>query len=132
MMAAAWAWYSVLSRDLSAEFDSYRATAWTTVLGTLMLVPPAAWEVARQGWPRLGPGDWMAVAYLGVIASGIGYVLWVRGVERLGSARAGIYMYLQPVLTVAMGWTFLGERLGFDTVAGAALVLFGTWMSGKG
>ena len=77
----------------------------------------------------MAPADCIAVGYLGVVASGLAYFLWVRGIERLGSARTGVYMYLQPVIAVGLGWAFLGETLGVGTVAGAALVLVGTWMS---
>ena len=47
---------------------------------------------------------------------------------RLGATRAGLFLYLEPISTVALAVPMLGEPLRLSTLAGGALVLAGVWL----
>ncbi|OHC68847.1 MAG: hypothetical protein A3H93_09360 [Rhodocyclales bacterium RIFCSPLOWO2_02_FULL_63_24] len=67
-----------------------------------------------------------AVIALGVLCSGIAYLLYFRLVADLGPASALTVTFLIPVFGVLWGHLFLGEAVGWHTVAGAAIVIAGT------
>jgi len=67
-----------------------------------------------------------AVIALGVLCSGIAYLLYFRLVADLGPASALTVTFLIPVFGVLWGHLFLGESVGWHTVAGAAIVIAGT------
>ncbi len=57
---------------------------------------------------------------------------WQLGVARLGAARAGIFVYLEPLATTALAVPLLGETFGVATAVGGALLLLGVWHAERG
>ncbi len=99
-------------------------TATGSQLGGLMfLALPASWE-----WPDHLPGlqAWSAVAVLGVVCSGVAYVLYFRLIERAGPARALAVTFLIPVAAMTYGLIFLGETPTAWMVGCGAVILLGT------
>jgi drug/metabolite transporter (DMT)-like permease len=67
-----------------------------------------------------------AVVALGVLCSGIAYLLYFRLIADLGPASALTVTFLIPVFGVFWGHLFLGEAVGWHTLAGAVVVITGT------
>lgn len=75
--------------------------------------------------PQITPLGWIIVAYTVLLPSVISQVLYVRGVEMIGSNRASLFINLIPIFGTVGSVLVLGERLeGFHLVA-AALVIIG-------
>ncbi len=70
----------------------------------------------------------LCLAGLGVLSSGIAYMLYFRLLADVGATRALTVTFLNPVFAVLWAALFLGESLTLTMVAGGALVLAGTWM----
>ena len=68
----------------------------------------------------------LAVLALGVVCSGIAYLLYFRLVADVGAASALTVTFLVPVFGVLWGHLFLAEPLGWNTLAGALVVIVGT------
>ena len=93
---------------------------------TLVLALPALW------WrPDHLPGwrTWAALLALGVLCSGVAYILYFRLIERAGPARALAVTYLVPVFAVAYGVLALGESVTLWMLVCAAVILLGTALS---
>ena len=54
-----------------------------------------------------------------------GLAAWRIAVARSGSARAGLLLYLEPVVGVAGAVALLGEHLSAAMAAGGALIMTG-------
>lgn len=67
-----------------------------------------------------------AVVALGVFCTGIAYLLYFRLVADLGAGPALTVTFLIPVFGILWGHLFLGEAIGWHTLAGAVVVLLGT------
>ncbi|MCP4544717.1 MAG: EamA family transporter, partial [Chloroflexi bacterium] len=57
----------------------------------------------------------------------VAHWFWQEGVAKLGAAKAGIFLYLEPLSTTALAVPLLGEHFGFFTAAGGLLVLAGVF-----
>jgi drug/metabolite transporter (DMT)-like permease len=90
------------------------------------LLLPALWM-----WPAQLPGTraWLAVAVLGLLCTGIAYVLYFRLIEQTGPARALAVTFLVPVFALLYGLLFLGERVTPWMLACGAIVVCGTALS---
>ncbi len=71
------------------------------------------------------PGVVSAVVALGVMCSGIAYILYFRLIHDEGAISALSVTFLVPVFGVLWGYLFLDEAIGWHTVSGALVVLFG-------
>ncbi len=69
---------------------------------------------------------WLAVLALGVLGSGIAYLLYFAIIASAGASRAILVTYLVPAFALAFGAVFLDEAITVTALAGLALVLTGT------
>ena len=76
-------------------------------------------------WPRhaIPARSWMAAALLGVICTGLAFVMYYRLIARIGASRAATVTYLVPVFGVAWAWMLLGEPLTVTMGIAGALIL---------
>jgi drug/metabolite transporter (DMT)-like permease len=123
--AVVWALYTVGTRALIIRYGSVRATAWTLWVGGLGIFLAGIPSLARQEWQQVSALAWAGLFYSAFLSIGLAYLLWYRGVERIGGARTALYSNLTPVVAVITGWVWLGEALTPVGMAGAALVLVG-------
>lgn len=87
---------------------------------TAALALPALWF-----WPARMPSlkAWVSLLALGVLCTGIAYVLYFRLIERAGPARALAVTFVVPVFAVFYGVLFLGETLtGWMLLCGLVIV----------
>ena len=102
-------------------------TATGSQIGALLgLLLPALWW-----WPDHVPGlhAWAAMLALGVLCTGVAYILYFRLIERAGPARALTVTFLIPVFAVGYGVLLLGESLTLWMLGCGAIVLLGTALS---
>ncbi len=67
------------------------------------------------------------LAHLGLIGAAGSYVLWFRGLARLGPAVVSMQGMMSPVTAVLLGWALLGQDLSPVQLVGAAIVLGSIW-----
>jgi drug/metabolite transporter (DMT)-like permease len=67
----------------------------------------------------------LLVLALGVVNTGLAYLLYYRLIADVGSTTASFVTYLIPVFGVFLGWVLLDERLGWNSFVGAAMVIAG-------
>ncbi|HCM26542.1 MAG TPA: EamA/RhaT family transporter [Treponema sp.] len=129
MLGAAMSWvlYCFLTRPLFARRSRIYIVFWQSVFGFVGFLPFAALEA--PGWNRPDPVVLLHIAYLGIFCSAIGYWFYARALEVLGVATATVFVNLIPVVTVAAGFVFLGERLAPVQWLGAAAVLAGVYLA---
>jgi drug/metabolite transporter (DMT)-like permease len=71
------------------------------------------------------PAVLFAPVWLGIVGSGIAFMLCFRLLREWGATRASMVAYLIPVFGLALGAAVLGERIDARLIGGTALVVFG-------
>lgn len=124
----AWGIYSALLRLKPAiHWTSFTLTLF--VVAFLVNLPLALLEHTWGNPLRPTLPTLAAVLYTGVVSSVVGFAAWNRGVEIIGSPRAGVYLNLIPIFTVLLAVVLLGERLQGFHVAACVLVCTGLWLA---
>lgn len=123
--AVCFAVYSTMSRRLIQRIGKpLMVTAYTTVLGTLILLPLSLmgdWNAVSN----LTQSQWLCVFYLAIACSSIGYLLWNYALSKLEAVKASVWLYLEPVAA------FTGEAILFGilpspmTLLGGLAILLG-------
>jgi drug/metabolite transporter (DMT)-like permease len=69
-----------------------------------------------------------ALAYLALLVSVIGYLIWFRMLAVAGATSASAYHFLMPPLGMLFGWLLLGERLAPADLVGVLPVALGIYL----
>ena len=120
-----WALYTVGARPIVARYGSLQATAWTLWVGTVGLLAVGAPALRRQAYAELPAAAWAGLLFSAAFAIALAYLIWYRGVERIGNTRTAIFSNLTPVVAMAAAALLLGERPGPAALLGAAMTLTG-------
>jgi len=67
--------------------------------------------------------SWLAIIYLIVFGSGIGFSAYIYVLHHSTPARVGTYAFVNPVVALLLGWFFGGETLALRTFLAAAIIL---------
>lgn len=110
------------SRRFLRDAPPVAVAAGCQIFATLALLPAALWL-----WPSLQPSAlaWGSAATLGVVCTGLAFILYFHLLASVGVARTVIVTYLVPVFAMLWGWFFLGEVVTPHMLAGAACILTG-------
>jgi drug/metabolite transporter (DMT)-like permease len=78
--------------------------------------------------PMAVPAEiWVAIAYLAIGVTIVGYVLWYWSLGQGGIARIALLQFLQPVSGVILATILLGEHFGAVFIVTSGVILFGVW-----
>jgi drug/metabolite transporter (DMT)-like permease len=100
------------------------------VLGAAVVAVPVA-LVTSGPLPLgdIGVRAWLSVVLLGMLGTGLAFLLFYLLVERVGATNATLTAYLIPIVAVVAGAVVLDERLGPGAVVGGILILLGIWLA---
>ncbi len=130
--AIAWGAYTVLVAPIVKHHSPIRVTALSISFGTIPLVLLATPAFLTLDWSKVGLNSWLGVIYSGGFAIALGYVIWNRGVQHIGSARTAVYSNLNPVLAAIIAFFVRGDALTIYHLVGAAVILAGIALTRMG
>ena len=117
-----WSFYIVGMKPLADRYGPVAVTAWAMGMGAIPLVLASLPFVARQDWSAVSRGAWGGLVFSALGALVVAYVIWSRGVQRLGAARTALYSNLTPFVVALTAWALLGERpTGWQAVGAAGI-----------
>lgn len=67
--------------------------------------------------------SWLALGYLIVFGSGIGFTAYIYILQKSTAARVGTYAFVNPVVALFLGWLIAGEAVSLRTVLAAGVIL---------
>lgn len=127
--AFSWAVYSIVVRGLTTRYSPVGLTATSMVFGTIFLVPPM-YLLESPSLPTTH-SVWLVVVILSLGASCLAYVLWNQVLSEMDASKAGVTLFLIPVVSASLSVVFLSEPLTPLLIAGMALVLLGVFIVEK-
>lgn len=102
-------------------------TATGSQLGATLALALPAFLLRPAHMP--GTQAWLALLVLGVLCTGIAYILYFRLIEQAGPSRALAVTFAIPVFAIFYGALFLGEQVTAWMLMWGTVVLFGTALS---
>jgi drug/metabolite transporter (DMT)-like permease len=124
--------YTVCFRRTESGLAPGAYLAVTIGIAAAGVAPFHAWEIGSGVAVELTAAAVAGVVYLAIFPSILSYLFWIKGVEAVGPARAGMVLYLMPVFTTVLAVCFLDERLNAFHGIGAALIVGGIWLTAAG
>jgi drug/metabolite transporter (DMT)-like permease len=119
-----WALGTVYARRRLTGMDPVGASAVETIVaGPLML---GVYLLLERGDPVAWGGQaWLAIGYLAVMGSLVGFTAFVFITAHMTSSKVGTYAYVNPVVAVLLGWAVLSEPVTARLALGGVTILVG-------
>ena len=117
--------YAVLSQPLLLQSGVGRVNAWVFGLAALLSLPLAA---MLGGAPVASAQAWGVVVYLGLVATGLAYLLFSMGLRTVSAATSVALSKLEPITAFVLSVLVVGETASWLSVAGLLGVLSGLWL----
>ena len=123
--AISWSIASSLSKKLQLPSAKAMSSGAQMLVGGLLLVLTATALGEFRGFNVLAVSGkaWVALVYLIIAGSIIGFTAYVWLIHHESPTRVGTYAYVNPVVAVVIGYFLGGEALGARTILGTLLVL---------
>jgi drug/metabolite transporter (DMT)-like permease len=122
MAGWAFAFFQLIVKGLTREVSSITLVTVECVLDAAFLLPLGVWQFAAAGQGLTGR-DWTAAVVMGLVATALGYTMWMDGVARIRVQHSSILGLLTPVSAPVYAMVFLGQAIPVWTLAGGALIL---------
>jgi len=119
-----YAMYSVLLRQ-SPKIHQLSFLTATFSVGAILLLPLYLWEMQQVPLPQITQPVVISLTYLALLPSIASYLLWNKGVHRIGANRAGLYINLIPLFASVLAVLFLHEKFQFYHTVGIVLITAG-------
>jgi DME family drug/metabolite transporter len=117
--------YSVVivgSRRLANDYVALIPSAYSSLIGGLLLVPFAATVGLVVAYPPIG---WAALVFLALVPTALSYWLYVRGMRSVRAGTAATISLLEPLGSATLAVLLLGETLAPPALLGAVLLIAG-------
>jgi drug/metabolite transporter (DMT)-like permease len=123
-----WAVFSVLSRRVLKKFPTLFVLFYVMLFGWVF---SSIHFISIQGWiffHQISYAGWLAIGFLGIGCTALAYIFWYDGLQAITASRAGIFLYIGPLISSVAAAIILGETITLPALFGGILILSGVWL----
>ena len=125
-----WTLYTLASAGVIARQGALRVTTFAMGAAALLCTIAALGTGALRA--PLTAEAVLAIAFLGLLCSGVGYYLWFAATHERGPTRIAALLYLEPFVTLAVATTLMNEPITRSAILGGLCVLLGVYLVSRG
>jgi len=117
---------SLLNRAVTRAIDPVQSALWQNLTIALVLLPFAGPAVTS-----VPPRDWLWIALLGVLCTGLAHSLFVASLNVLKARTTSVIFALEPVYGIAIAWWLFAEQPSLRMLAGGALIIIASIVTSR-
>ncbi|UNG20518.1 DMT family transporter [Stutzerimonas zhaodongensis] len=117
---------SLLNRAVTRGVDPVQAALWQNCIILLCLMP-FSWS----SLPAVPAMDWLWLALLGVLCTGLAHSLFVASLKVLKARTTSVIFSLEPVYGIAIAWWLFNEQPSLGMLAGGALIILASVITSR-
>ena len=110
------------------DISSYDTTVMQLAAASIVLVPYCLLTV-DMGVLEITPVSVALLLIVGVVHTGIAYVLYFGSIKELSAQTVAIFSYIDPILAVLLSALLLKENMDMLSILGAVMILGSTFVS---
>ena len=123
-----WASYTLLGKKVMEKYSPFLVVAYVNMLGGVCLVPFSLAENSFYGIFALNMQEWLAILFLALTCSLIGYFIWFYVMSQVSAAVTSSFMFAEPLITVLVATAFIEEEITLSLIAGGLLIFMGVYL----
>ncbi|RYD78702.1 MAG: EamA family transporter [Sphingobacteriales bacterium] len=112
---------TVLTKKWGLPDSPFVSTTWQLLIAGILLMIIAL--IVEGPLPKFNTENYLALGYLSFIATGLAYIAWFYGLEKIKPHIAAILTLSTPLVAVVLDWVILGKHLNLIQIGGGILIL---------
>ncbi|WP_263263243.1 DMT family transporter [Pseudomonas sp. RIT-PI-S] len=126
LSGATYAGIAIVNKRLHIQAGGPQSSLWQMIGIVLLLLPFASGQ-----WAAVSPRDWLLLAGLGVLCTGLAYTLFITSLKHVSANVAAVVIAMEPVYAIAGAWLLFGDHPTVAMLAGGALILGAVAWAGR-
>jgi drug/metabolite transporter (DMT)-like permease len=123
-----WAFYTVIIKRMLEKYHPITVMKWTFLFGMLTNIPLGYNQWSTMDWSAISLNAWLAIGFVVVFATYLGYLLIVFGLRRLSPTVVSTYTYTQPIIAAYLATLMGQDHITFVMVISALLIFAGVFV----
>ena len=78
--------------------------------------------------PQLTSAGWISILFLGIFGSGLAYIAWYDALKVLPASQLGVFIYIEPLVTMIVAAILLSEVVNAASITGGAITILGIYL----
>lgn len=124
--SSCYAFNAVYLQKYHSNSDKKVLIGWSMLFGGIFMIPLASFNLPNS-MPDIN--SILALLWLAVISTGVGYLGYVRLIDRIGAVKTVTLTYLLPVFSIIWGAIFLQEQITLIILGGFMFVMMGMYFA---
>jgi drug/metabolite transporter (DMT)-like permease len=123
-----WALFTVVIKRMLEKYSPVTVMKWVFFFGMFTNIPLGYSQWSTTEWHAITFSAWMAIGFVVVFATYLGYLLLVYGLRRVSPTIVSSYTYSQPVIAAVVATIIGQDSLRLADVTSAMLIFAGVFM----
>jgi drug/metabolite transporter (DMT)-like permease len=123
-----WALFTVVIKRMLEKYTPVTVMKWVFFFGMFTNIPLGYSQLTTTSWHAITPSAWMAIFFVVVIATYLGYLLLIYSLRRLSPTIVSSYTYSQPVIAAIVATMIGQDTIKLVDVSSAILIFAGVFM----
>ena len=124
LAAAFYSLSTVFIQKNSAKTNKLVLIGWSIIFSAVLMMP-FSYLYLPESIPSFEAN--IAAVWLGAVSTGLGFLGYVRLIDKIGAVKTSIVAYFLPVFGILWGYIFLDEKISASVVFGCIVVVIGTF-----
>ncbi len=126
-----WGIYSMVNKKISLNYPPLMTILYLFIMMAIIIIPFTVSASSINSVKNLSGLGWIAILFLGLLCSGVSYVIWAYALREMESAKVGAYLYFEPFVTVLTAWIFLREEITLLMILSGLIITAGVFLVNK-
>ena len=129
--AFTWGIYSMVNKKISLNYSPLMTILYLFIMMAIIIIPFTVSETTIKSVVNLSTVGWFSILFLGLLCSGVAYVIWAYALREMESAKVGAYLYFEPFVTIITAWIFLREDITLLMIVSGLIITSGVFLVNK-
>ena len=129
--AFTWGIYSMVNKKISLNYSPLMTILYLFIMMAIIIIPFNLNSAAIKSVIHLSGVGWISILFLGLLCSGVSYVIWAYALREMESAKVGAYLYFEPFVTIIAAWIFLREDITLLMILSGLVITAGVFLVNK-
>lgn len=126
-----WGIYSMVNKKVSLDYSPMMTILYLFIMMAIIIIPFNLDSATLNAVVHLSSIGWISIFFLGLLCSGVAYVIWAYALRDMESAKVGAFLYFEPFVTVISAWLFLKEEITLLMLLSGLIITAGVFLVNK-